>query len=232
MNISAQRTGGLSKIHLFSLLLSLTAVFVTVLLIMAHYENPAAGNFCNIDDYWNCDRVNKSNFAVFLGIPVAILGFFYYLFLSSAFFALWKNYNLAGLARRFGGATFLLRAATLLSLLAGFGLTIFEFTLLNANIGAALIRLLLMTLLYIWIYRFARGANNRTVEIGATVTVLALFGVGFSLYLTDIELFVLQAICVYCFTQQILIVIIFALSLWALIKTKNEHSGQSRSEIP
>jgi uncharacterized membrane protein len=229
MKLFAPGPKTLSKIYFSALLLSLTAVFVTVLLIMAHYENSSAGSFCNIDDYWNCDRVNKSSFAVFLGIPVSILGFLYYLFLASVFFALWKNYNLVKLAGRFGGTTFLLRAATMVFVLSGLGLTIFELTLTGANPWAALGRFIVLTILYILIFRFSRKNHSRTLEISGAVSLLALFGVGFSLYLTDIELFVLRAICVYCFTQQILILIIFALTVWALIKNKNDHANTPSS---
>lgn len=47
-------------------------------------------------------------------------------------------------------------------------------------------------------------------------TFLAGAGALFSLYLTFIEIFILRAVCIFCLTQQILIVLIFItlLTLW------------------
>lgn len=210
------------------MLLSLAAVFVTVLLIMAHYETSSAGSFCNIDDYWNCDRVNKSVFAEIFGVPVAILGFLYYAFLSLVTFLLWRGKNpLAWFPK--ANASLVLKLA-----LAGAGLgllimTILEFRLLGQNFWIAALKLLVMGGLYIWTYRAAWMTGDHNVRLAGALTILALFGVVFSLYLTDIELFVLHAICVYCFTQQILIVIIAALGGFAL-KTNINDLKRSQSD--
>ncbi len=49
-----------------------------------------------------------------------------------------------------------------------------------------------------------------------SLTLFAAFGLAFSFYLTGIELFVLQAICIFCVIQQFLILFIFLklFSLW------------------
>ena len=79
MNPFQHQSSKLKKLYTSIFLLSLAALFVTVILINSHYESSAAGSFCNIDDYWNCDKVNKSTFAEIFGIPVSVLGFGFYL---------------------------------------------------------------------------------------------------------------------------------------------------------
>ena len=222
MNLFTQPSGKLKKFYLAALLLSLTAAAVTILLIMAHCEVSSTGSFCNINDYWNCDRVNKSVFAEILGIPVAILGLFYYLFMSLVFFGLWKGYDFPKIVRPFS-TTLLLRVAALVSGASMLLMTAMEYPLLGNLFPVAVIKALLIVLLYICIYRVSRRAGSAHTDTVGTVAILSLFGAGFSLYLTDIELFVLHAICVYCFTQQILIVIIFVLSLIALKTSLHEH---------
>lgn len=223
MSLFTQMTGKQKKIYLAALLLSLTAVFVTILLIMAHYETSSSGSFCNIDDYWNCDRVNKSVFAEIFGIPVSILGFLYYIFVTIVFAGLWKGLDFVKALKPVTTGT-LLKIGTGLAILSIIIMTALEAPLLGANFFVALIKGLVLLLLYIWIYRYASRKSSRHTELMGAVAILALFGVSFSLYLTDIELFVLHAICVYCFTQQVLIVIIFALSLLALQTSAHEHT--------
>jgi len=43
-----------------------------------HYK-PNKDSFCNINETFNCDKVNKSPWAVFFGIPVSVLGTLSYL---------------------------------------------------------------------------------------------------------------------------------------------------------
>lgn len=50
------------------------------------------------------------------------------------------------------------------------------------------------------------------------MVLLSAVGIGFSLYLTYIEAFVLYNYCIFCLTQQVLIIIIFAFLLWAMMK--------------
>jgi uncharacterized membrane protein len=53
--------------------LSVLGLMVCVYLIYLHYK-PNEHAFCNINDYFNCDIVNKSEYSVLFGIPVSILG--------------------------------------------------------------------------------------------------------------------------------------------------------------
>lgn len=132
-------------------LCALFGVVISVYLIYQHYK-PAGGSFCIINDYVNCDIVNKSIYAEILGFPVGGLGLVAYLtlFIGSVAVSrgLWKQ-----------------RALKILALFAGFS--------------------------------FA-----------------------FSLYLTYVEFFILEAVCPLCVTSQILIFIIFILLLTSLWQTK------------
>ncbi|MBR9700692.1 vitamin K epoxide reductase family protein [Candidatus Woesearchaeota archaeon] len=46
--------------------------------VALHYS-PDSSSFCNISANINCDKVNKSPWATFLGVPVALLGMLAYL---------------------------------------------------------------------------------------------------------------------------------------------------------
>lgn len=67
--------------------LSFVGMLVTAYLIYQHYKD-AGGSFCDINDFVNCDIVNKSTYAEIFGIPVSVLGFFAYgvFFFASLFF--------------------------------------------------------------------------------------------------------------------------------------------------
>lgn len=58
-------------------ILALAGVLVTAYLTYQHYK-PVGGSFCNVNDYVNCDIVNKSMFADVFGIPVALIGLIAY----------------------------------------------------------------------------------------------------------------------------------------------------------
>ena len=61
-------------------ILAVIGLFVSGYLVKEHYTSTGA-SFCDINDTFNCSAVNRSQYAVFLGVPVAILGFLYYLLL-------------------------------------------------------------------------------------------------------------------------------------------------------
>ena len=227
MNSFTQVSKTQKAIYLIATLLALITTVVTVLLIMAHYETSATGSFCNINDYWNCDRVNKSSFAVIFGIPVAILGFLYYVFLTLVYLGLWRSFDFLRLLKPLK-SIFVLKSTFIIVVLSTIVLTALEFYYLGNMAYVAYLKVILLLLLNVWIFKYARKQASQYSDILGTVAILALFGVSFSLYLTDIELFVLQAICVYCFTQQILIILIFALTLIALkINTNGSTTTKS-----
>lgn len=67
--------------------LSFAGMLVTGYLIYQHYKD-AGGSFCDINDFVNCDIVNKSTYAEIFGIPVSVLGFLAYgvFFFATLFF--------------------------------------------------------------------------------------------------------------------------------------------------
>jgi len=57
-------------------------------------------------------------------------------------------------------------------------------------------------------------------EIGKMLTAfLSLFGFGFSLYLTYLELFVIDAICQWCVTSAVLMTVVMVLALIRALRT-------------
>ena len=81
------------------LVLAVLGIIVSGLVLREHYRTGASP--CSINARWDCGIVNKSEFAVFFGVPVAVIGIAGYLLI---------------------GALALLRAPALLSWAAGFGL--------------------------------------------------------------------------------------------------------------
>lgn len=65
------------KLEKLILLLLIIGAILSLYLTYLHYKSEEGLNtsICNIDDYLSCTTVNKSPYSVFLGIPVAILGF-------------------------------------------------------------------------------------------------------------------------------------------------------------
>jgi uncharacterized membrane protein len=60
--------------------LAIIGIVVAGYLVTEHYTSTGA-SFCDINSTFNCSVVNKSQYAVFLGVPVAALGLLYYLML-------------------------------------------------------------------------------------------------------------------------------------------------------
>src|SRR5215813_5594653 len=54
------------------IVLALAGVITASLALREHYRTGASP--CRIDDKWDCGTVNHSPYAVFLGIPVAVIG--------------------------------------------------------------------------------------------------------------------------------------------------------------
>ncbi len=231
MNIFPAPGSKPGKLYTAILLLSLTAVIVTILLIQIHYQNDSVGSFCHIDDYWNCDRVNKSLFAEILGIPISIFGFLYYIVLTFLVSLLMKGYSFQRKLAPFTPA-FLLKFGSIIGALSIVGVSYFELdsiysTAVNAATPALLAWIAAKTLLFVAafpaIWWYCRKSASQIVHFNGLLALFALFGVFFSLYLTDIELFVLGAICIYCMIQQVLIIIITGLTVLALRQNKNVH---------
>ena len=130
-------------------LLSLLGMGVSAYLIHQHFK-PSGTSFCNVNEYVNCDIVNKSEYAEISGIPVSVLGF--------------GAYSI----------------------------------LLVLSLAASLVR-----------YRLPAVTTGALFSAG---------GLAFSIYLTGIEFFVLNAICLFCLTSQIFILFIFIIFLFLWLK--------------
>ena len=215
MNVFAHPSSKQKKIYTAMLLLGLAALFVTGFLISLHLKPADVGSFCNLDDYWNCDRVNKSTFAELMGIPVSYLGFAFYSFLTILIVGLIKGVDFF---KRLKPITprLLLVAVSIFASAGGIYLLFLEAPFLGNLTSLALIKTLLFISVYLIILKKFYNNKSGTTVFLAFLSVLSIFGVQFSLYLTDIELFVLEAICLFCLTQQILIIFITGLSLYAL----------------
>lgn len=71
--------------------LALAGVITASLALREHYRIGASP--CSINDRWDCGLVNKSPYAVFYGVPVAVIGIVGYLFLGGL--AIKKAWKLA-----------------------------------------------------------------------------------------------------------------------------------------
>lgn len=138
--------------------LSFAGMLVTGYLIYQHYKD-AGGSFCNIDDFVNCDIVNKSMYAEIFGIPVSVLGFVAYgiFFLVSLFFHHFEKKIHAGP---------LLAGLTLFSgmgLLFSLYLTYIEFFVLRAVCIFCLtqqIIIFIIFLLFLSLWRIAQKSHS------------------------------------------------------------------------
>jgi vitamin-K-epoxide reductase (warfarin-sensitive) len=71
------------------LVLALAGVITASLALREHYRSGASP--CRIDDKWDCGIVNHSPYAVFYGVPVALIGIAGYLVLGGlAIKKVWK----------------------------------------------------------------------------------------------------------------------------------------------
>ena len=71
------------------IVLALAGVITASLALREHYRTGASP--CRIDDKWDCGTVNHSPYAVFLGIPVAVIGIGGYVLIGGlAFKRAWK----------------------------------------------------------------------------------------------------------------------------------------------
>ncbi len=117
-------------------LLALAGILVSSVSLYHHFSKSKT-SFCDIGQSFNCDLVNRSQYSVFHGVPVALLGIFGYLLILS----------LATVYREKAETPFILAGIAL----AGFGfalyLTYIEALVLHAWCIVCLSSLLLITIL-------------------------------------------------------------------------------------
>jgi uncharacterized membrane protein len=66
------------------ILLCVVGITAASLALREHYREDSSP--CSINERWDCGIVNHSKFAVFLGVPVAVIGIVGYLFLGTLAF--------------------------------------------------------------------------------------------------------------------------------------------------
>ncbi|KKP37867.1 hypothetical protein A2483_01075 [Candidatus Peregrinibacteria bacterium RIFOXYC2_FULL_33_13] len=130
------------------LIFSGAAILICIYLIYQHYKIDI-GAICNINDFLNCDKVNKSIYSEFLNVPVSIWGILSYILIFIVSILFFNKFDFKNIHH---------------------------------------------------------GLTNRTVLV--FIMLFSLFGVLFSLYLSYAELFILNAVCIFCLAQQILIILI------------------------
>jgi len=145
-SVTAPAAGRTSRVYSAIALLALAGMFVSSISLYHHFSKSKT-SFCDIGQSFNCDLVNRSQYSVFHGIPVALLGILGYLLILS----------LATVYREKAETPFILAGVT-------------------------------------------------------------LAGLGFALYLTYIEAFVLHAWCILCLSSLTLITVAAVLSLWSAAK--------------
>lgn len=128
----------LPKFAIAICLLAVLGIVVSAYALHLHYK-PAEDSFCNISGTFNCDVVNQSIYAVFMGVPVALIGIIGYV-------------------------------------------VIIALALMRAKVASGLL------------------------------LAGAVIGLGFSLYLTYVEAFLLGTYCILCLTSLAVILLITLLS--------------------
>lgn len=227
MNAFAVSSSKQKKIYTAMLLLSLAALLVTGILVSIHFQPSETGSFCNINDYWNCDRVNKSIFAEIFGIPVSFLGFGFYTFLTIILVGLLKGFDFSKKAK-FLTSSWFFTLTSFVAIATTILLIFQEVPFLGVYTAWGLIKNLIFIVIFLMIFFKFWNLDNTRYKFAAWLATLTLFGLNFSLYLTDIELFVLEGVCIFCMTQQVLILLITGLNLYELKQIKNDQLTSGR----
>tara|TARA_Y100000310_G_C20571710_1_gene758392 strand:- start:464 stop:937 length:474 start_codon:yes stop_codon:yes gene_type:complete len=79
------------KILKIILLVSILGIMVSGYLVNLHYTQKASP--CDFSQTFSCSIVNQSNYAEFLGIPVALFGLGGYLVIGLISLSLWKRFQ-------------------------------------------------------------------------------------------------------------------------------------------
>ena len=80
--MTAPRARGASRLNTAIALLALAGIFISSLSLYHHFSKSKT-SFCDIGQSFNCDLVNRSQYSMFHGIPVALLGILGYLLILS-----------------------------------------------------------------------------------------------------------------------------------------------------
>ena len=119
------------KMLISIIVLAVLAMGATAYLTYLHYE-PSASEFCNFNARFNCDVVNKSQWSYIpigsVEIPVAILGFLYYLGVFIGCIGLLKKWSFTAIHKIFetGRVLWIMRWLTYFGVLFALYLTYIE----------------------------------------------------------------------------------------------------------
>ena len=76
-------------------ILSIIGILISAYLTYLHYvPEKLSASFCNLSNYLSCATVNQSSYAVFLGIPVALIGVAGFLLLLYLSFSSFRYANI------------------------------------------------------------------------------------------------------------------------------------------
>ncbi len=78
------------KILFLIIILSFIGMMLSSYSLYLHYSD--SNSFCNINEKFNCDVVNKGPYSTFLGIPTALIGLLGYSLILLLSFLKYKNF--------------------------------------------------------------------------------------------------------------------------------------------
>ena len=120
-SVTAAPAGGTRRLNAAIALLALAGIAVSSLSLYHHFSKSKT-SFCDIGQSFNCDLVNRSQYSVVHGVPVALVGILGYLFVLS----------LATVYREKAETPFMLAAAALVGMAFALYLTYIEGFVLHA----------------------------------------------------------------------------------------------------
>lgn len=134
-SVTAAPAGTTSRVYPAIALLALAGILVSSVSLYHHFSKSKT-SFCDIGQSFNCDLVNRSQYSMFHGIPVALLGILGYLLILS----------LATVYREKAETPFILAGVTLAGLGLALYLTYIEAFVLHAWCVLCLTSLALITI--------------------------------------------------------------------------------------
>lgn len=81
-SVTAPAAGRTSRLYTAIALLAVAGILVSSISLYHHFSKSKT-SFCDIGQSFNCDLVNRSEYSIFHGIPVALLGSLGYLLILS-----------------------------------------------------------------------------------------------------------------------------------------------------
>ena len=99
-----------SKLSIAIVILCIVGAIFSGISLRNHYSTSPTG-YCDLDETFNCDLVNRSIYARFAGVPVALIGLVGYLSLIALSFFSGRRVDIVRLLASMGGLGFALHLA-------------------------------------------------------------------------------------------------------------------------